>query len=241
MELLTSIENLNNLLKRHPEIVKDSLYTHAFFDADDNLYVATLKNITDSHRKARWGFTKDDRPKELCVYSYHLLNQKIMPDENVDVYANERIAYMIYHVDVEQSKDKTELESVMNVQILNTKENFSRKGIASNMLKLLEYYAIVEGVKHLEIECISPFSYAADKWNSVKDFYATKNNYVVQESQTIKNLIYGVKQMNSSFKNDIKDKIINIPVDNNNYIVLLPKKMLASTGFKGREPEGKAK
>lgn len=238
--LFEKIENLNELLKSHPKITDNAIYSHVFFDKENELYFSTLHEIKDSNTRAHWGYTKKDHPKVLKVYSYNLLKNKLS-DNKFNIfsknkpYAVQMVAHMIFNVETYYNEFNKTYTKEMDVNIINTIfEEYSRKGIGTNMMDLLSFYAVVEDVNEIRLS-VYPFSYTKDKPESIKAFYERKNNFEISESEISKEFSTAVKKLTDEHKNNIKERIINFPTQDKNYTVLLPESYIISSSFKGKE------
>lgn len=232
--------DVNDILKLHLEITKDAIDYHIFFDKNNEVYVSILQIVTDSQIKCRWGYSKHEVLKQISVYSYNLLKNKELQTDisgsKEDNYANERVGKLLYNtegfIDPETGKDYIPLFITL-IKVEN-KEN-SNKGIGNNILRLAHYYSLKENCDGIMLTA-KPHDYLEENPSYLIRFYE-KNDIKLKPLPLEEEIYEGKKTMLPKHRNNIKDHIIYYPVEDKNFLVIVPDKKLEATGFKGREIE----
>ena len=229
-----TVSQIDLLLKKSKDIYFKELLQRSkgriiIFDKEGNAYVGIIEKLVVDENNSYY-IDKEDKNNFFAVKFFEGNNSLLNADENNPVSV---IEYSLLK-NPPAGKDNN-----ITLELIYTSQDYTQRGIGTNMLRSLHYIAQSHGLQGLSGVCL-PYDYARQKIERITKFYnaanitvsPTKTGYKNQHTKNLLSLVYNKEQ-----EQNTKDCLINYPIDKNNYMVVLEPKNLVYTSYQGRQQE----
>lgn len=192
-----------------------------FFDRFENPYVAALTelSVTDARNKA--GILCSDDAFSITVFNMEkkIISKAIfaISDSTYGHRSYDRITIYLARIEIFDKAD-------------------TQKGIAKNMLKIIELFAINNKKKEICAYMV-PFSFAKGDIDGVGKFYQ-KMGFSSKSTLEPDNDLYNIyKYLQPQQNVQLKLSVMDYPAKNRNYTILFPARRIVFSHYEGMENE----
>lgn len=225
VSIIDTIKTIDGCLKKNPIFNYMVLKKYVFFDKDGAPYFAVLKKLP---YKEYDDYDLDPTDKGFQIFVYPFSNVKKAIKKNF-------IASAIICIN-EEGTEMISKDQVYLSRIWLEDQNYKQKGIGSNLLKIIDLFALNNNKK---VVCgyFAPFGFMSGNTRQVKQFY-NKSNYKILTSR---------KSARYSFSYDLIKKLlgakttklaaINFPTKKFDFTVIVPKNKIFASSYKGEEQD----
>lgn len=222
MKISDLINEIDEKVKNMPLLTKKTVNKYVFFDNYNKPYLATI-NIDKTNLFQ----------KECSIYSNEKSYTIRVFDKQNDY---ELVAKSVFTIVYDKKAEVYEKSSVYLSRIELLNKEFAQKGIAKNMLKIIELYA--NNKKRKEIcAYIIPYSFASTNPAGVYLFY-DKMGFKDKSTIDKNNNLYTAYKFLEPRKNaELKLSIINYPTKNTQYTLIIPQHLIVASHYQEVEKE----
>lgn len=192
-----------------------------FFDRFENPYMAALTELTITDTRDKAGISCDDDAFSINVFNMEkkLIAKAIfaISDSMYGRRSYDRITVYLARIEIFDKAD-------------------TQKGIARNMLKMIELFAMNHKKKEICAYMV-PFSFAKGDTDGVGKFYE-KMGFSSKSTLAPDNDLYSIyKYLQPQQNVKLKLSVMDYPATNRNYTILFPARRIVSSHYKGMENE----
>lgn len=207
---------------------------------NDDYYFCSMLNralqlfvIYDNERKPFLGVMFEIEKRDAEILHYFNQSKTYMA---INFYEYDPLLYAIseHHFDARMhfSFLKSNAKSI-KLEMIYTKKGHSGKGIATNMLAVLDNIAINKNIKQISGK-FEPFNYCQNLPERLEKFYTLSNYKILAKNKSEPAVQSGDKLLHSLTKpvaHQIKQKAMLIPAPKHDYTVIMPSKHIEHSGY----------
>ena len=225
---------ISNLMKfvdkhilNHSALNEEGAKYFIFFDKKNVPYITVLKDIDNAVIKFQYGVLSNDDCHMLWVYE-----AKELGNSNLKL-----VATSVFTTTTQEKRySDYGKQSVYLSRIELKDEAYAQRGIAKNMLKIIELFAINQNKKEI-CAFVVPYGFACGKLKEVHQFYK-KTGFdkvsVLNPNEKYYDIYKYLKDNNNA---KLKLTAMNYPTKTKDYTVIYPEKRIFSSHYKGVEKE----
>lgn len=221
--IMNIVEDLDKKLKKEPrskfkQMIENSTGNYLIFDCAGKALMGVV-SLVDKFESGRRGY--EFETKEIYALRFFEVECNFAKVSKVDFVGKVEFSF--------KRGDK----SAMTLELIFTKDNHSRRKIASNALKIIELISKNNNTNKLR-GIFMPIGYLYGKDDSLKAFYKKNSFTIVEDKESDFKSIE--KTLSEKSFNEYKHQIINYPIGRG-YTVLVDEKRIAKDKT---EPKDKA-